>query len=189
MDWEFDGQRWFSDFDAVLRVPNDTPTGLYTLTVGHPWGLTEMKPSGTRPFVIVIRDQAAHEPTLGTFTVGDPEPMRLSTTLLADDVSEGSHGGVLAREDRGLFDISGRAATRHDPVVPRLDGYGEPWTYRMGPYVPMIDVVDRSLPNSPALILDFPRSELTITIDRPDGALRSEVATHSVEPGYGDRRR
>ena len=167
--WELDGERWVADFATVLRVPRDARTGLYTLTAGNLWSLQDIQPAGSRPFTIVIRDQAAHQPILGTFTVGNPAPMRLSTTLLADDVSEGSHGGVLAREDRALFGISGRAATRHDPVIPRLDGYGQPWAYRLDPYMPMIDVVDRSLPNSPAIALDFSDSELTIAIARPDG--------------------
>ncbi len=169
--WELDGARWVADFDTRLHLPSDTPPGLYTLTAGGLRGLTDegLEPAGTRPMVIVIRDSAASRATLGTFTVGNPAPMRLATTLLADEVSEGSHGGVLAREDQGLFDISGRALTRHDPIIPRLDGYGEAWSYRLEPYVPMIDVVDRSLPTSPAMVLDFSKSELAVTVARPDG--------------------
>ena len=140
--WQFDGARWVAEYATTLRVPANARTGLYTLTA-EAFELREMKPAGTRPFSVTLRDKAANQATLGTFTIGNPAPMRLSATLLADDVSEGSHGGVLAREDRGLFDISGRALTRHQPVIPRLDGYGEPWSYRLDPYAPMIDVVDR----------------------------------------------
>ena len=96
--------------------------------------------------------------------------MRLTVTLLADQLSEGSRGGLLAREAQGLFGLSTRAITRHQPVVPRLDGYGHAWRYRLEPYLPMLDAVDRSLPNSPSLLLDFADSGLTVTIERPDGA-------------------
>ncbi len=167
--WEFDGRRWTADFSTFLTVPPETRTGVYALTAGNLWDLRDVEPAGTRPFNVVIRDQAAHSQDLASFTVGDPAPMRLATTLLADEVSEGSHGGVLAREDQGLFDISGRALTRHNPIIPRLDGYGEPWSYRLEPYAPMLDVVDRAVSNGPALPLDFSDSELSIAIHRPDG--------------------
>ena len=169
LSWRLDGERWVADFDAMLRVPSDIRAGLYALTAGGLYELEAMEQAGTRPFVVVIRDQAARLGHIGTIAIGEPAPMRLATTLLADDVSEGSHGGVIAREDRDLFGISGRAAMRHQPVVPRLDGYGEPWSYRLEPYAPMVDVVDRSLPTSPSVTFDFPNSELTVTIDRPDG--------------------
>ena len=39
--------------------------------------------------------------------VGDPNPMRLTTTLLGDQVDDGARGGLVAREDFGLFDIAG----------------------------------------------------------------------------------
>ena len=84
-------------------------------------------------------------------------------------MSEGSHGGLLVREDQGLFDLSIRAMTRHEPVLPRLDGYGEVWRHRLEPYLPMLDAVDRALPHSPSLLFDFDDSELTVTIERPDG--------------------
>ena len=75
----------------------------------------------------------------------------------------------MAREDDGLFDISHRAGVRHQPVIPRLDNYGQLWNYRLEPYVPMLGVVDRSPPAAPSIELDFSRSDLTITVSRPDG--------------------
>ena len=169
--WEYDGSRWAADFTTTLWVPDDMRTGLYALAAEGLWDLSDvgLEPAGVRPFLIVLRDSPAFLATIGAFTVGSPNPMRLATVLLADELSEGSRGGVLAREDRGQFDISPRALTRHDPVLPRLDGYGEAWVYRLEPYAPMLDAVDRSLPNAPALDLDFSDSELTIAVTRPDG--------------------
>ena len=116
-----------------------------------------------------VRDQNAFLANLGAITIGDTRPMRIAVTLLADQLSEGSRGGLLAREDQGLFDLSTRAITRHEPVLPRLDGFGDTWTYRLEPYLPMLDSVDRGVPNNPSLLLDFTDSRLTITIKRPDG--------------------
>ena len=95
--------------------------------------------------------------------------MRLAVTLLADQMSEGCRGGLLAREDIGAFELSTRAITHHEPVIPRLDGYGDAWSYRLEPYLPMVDAVDRSFPNPPSLLFDFDDSELTISIEKPDG--------------------
>ena len=172
LDWKLEDGRWVADFSEEMRLPGDLSPGLYSLTAGGLWELfqAELEPlAAFRPFDVVIRDQHAHWATLGAFTVGSPEPMRLAATLLADELSEGSRGGVLAREDRGAFDISARAATRHDPIVPRLDFYGEPWAYRLEPYVPMLDAINRALPIPPSIDFDFADSELTVVIARPDG--------------------
>ena len=171
IDWKLDGSRWVADFDTNVPVPPGTQTGLYALTASGLWGLQEAPkgPTGLRPFPSITRDEAANFATLGAFTVGIPAPMRLAATVLADQVSEGSRGGVIAREDIGLFDIAPRAVTRHQPVVPRLDGYGDSWVYRLEPYLPMLDAVDRVLPNSPAVVFNYDNSSLTVSVKRPDG--------------------
>ena len=173
LDWRLERGRWVADFATQARVPSEIRTGLYALTAGGLWGLQEaaIGPTGLRPFPSSTRDEAAHFATLGAFTVGDTATTRLATTLLADQVSEGSRGGIIAREDAGLFDIAPRAVTRHQPVVPRLDGYGDSWVYRLEPFTPMVDAVDRVLPSSPAIIFDFNNSSLTVTVERPDGRI------------------
>ncbi len=169
--WTYDGARWVSDFSEMLDLPREARTGLYTLSAGGLWQLRDvpLPPSGLRAMEFTVRDEAANQTNLGVFTVGDSAPMRLATTLLADEVSEGSRGGIIAREDQGLFDISPRAVTRHEPVLPRMDAYGDSRVYRLEPFVPMVDVVDRIVPSSPALAFDFSDSKLTVTIERPDG--------------------
>ena len=172
LDWRFVYGRWVGDFELTLRTSAGMRTGFYALSAGGLWGLGDagIQPlDGMRPFDVVTRDDQARRAVLGTLKVGDPAPMRLATLLLADELSEGSRGGVLAVEDRGLFDVAVRTVTRHDSVVPRLYVYGESWTYRLEPYAPMLDVVDRALPNPPALELDLAKSGLTVQVVRPDG--------------------
>src|SRR3989304_3857981 len=101
--------------------------------------------------------------------VGDPPPTRLATTLLADTLSEGSRGGVIAQEDFGLFEFSTRTVTHHNPVIPRLDTFGTPWSYQLGPSLPMVGGGDRRFPGwLPAINFDFTSGELRIRIQRPD---------------------
>ena len=95
--------------------------------------------------------------------------MRLAASLFADVLSEGSRGGIRAREDSDMFDFSPRVATRHDPVIPRHDSSGQPWTYRLEPYVPLLGTAERISPPVPPVAFDFAQSELTVTITRPDG--------------------
>lgn len=171
VSWIVEDSRWVADFAATVRVPEDIRPGLYGLTAG---GLHEVRnaapePPGFRTVSFSIRDNNAWLANLGAVTIGETEPMRLAATLLADQMSEGSRGGLLAREDLGSFDLSTRAVTRHEPVLPRLDGYGDAWSYRLEPYLPMVDAVDRSFPNPPSLLFDFDDSELTISIEKPDG--------------------
>ena len=169
-DWRLVRDRWVASFAGELRVPQDAPDGVYSLLAGGMWELSDagLEPTSTRRFDVVVRDSQARLATLGTLVLGDPRPTRLATVLLADDASEGSRG-VTAREDEGLFDVHLRTLTRHSPVLPRLDHFGEPWAYRLEPYAVMLDAVDRALPNSPSLPLDLDDSALQITITRPDG--------------------
>ena len=171
VSWNVEDSRWVTDFSASVNVPEDIRPGLYGLTAG---GLNEVRnaapePPGFRTVTFSIRDNNAFLANLGAVTIGVTKPMRLAATLLADQMSEGSRGGLLAREDQGTFELSTRAVTHHEPVLPRLDGYGDAWSYRLGPYLPMVDAVDRSFPNPPSLLFDFDDSELTISIEKPDG--------------------
>lgn len=173
----FDGRHWTAEFDFDLEIPDGTRTGTYGLLAENLWGLSDQQlvPDSTlRAFDIVTRDDNQYRPTLATIIVGDPNPMRLTTTLLADQVDDGARGGLIAREDFGLFDIAGRSSSRHEPVVPRLDPLGDPWSYRFDPFAPMLDVVDRALPGAPALNPSLGAdsgSSLKVTIQRPDGGV------------------
>ena len=167
INWEWDGQKWVSDFHATLQMPQAYREGHYELVAQFNVGGIE--PSADLRHWLYVVDNPYHFATLGVLRVGDPAAMRLTTTLLADEVSEGSRGGLLAREDEGLFDIATRNTTRHQPVLPRLDSHGGSWTYHLEPYAPMLGVVDRGVPVTPPIPLDFSTSLLEVRIERPDG--------------------
>jgi len=167
--WRIKGDFWGADFATTATIPETFAPGLYQLTA-----LLQL--DGSLDFKgEPIEGQFTTAPTgcceasLGNFTVGAAAPTRLAATILADVLDQGSRGGVRAAQDEGAFDISSRVATRHDPVVARLDGFGRPWTYRLEPYLPMLGAVDREPPAVPPILFDFSSSELTVTVARPDG--------------------
>jgi len=167
LNWRFEDELWVSDFSTTLTIREMSDLGLYQLKASLD-GVEDLPRKGDPN---ILRRSFLQEASIGTVVVGAIAPMRLTSTLLADELSEGSRGGVVAREDQGLFDISHRAGVRHQPVLPRLDNYGHLWNYRLDPYVPMLGVVDRSPPAAPSIELDFSRSDLTITVSRPDGQI------------------
>ena len=174
ISFEFDGQRWVAPFELDINIPEATRDGTYSLLSGNLWNLTDsaLPPAPElRPSNIFNRDANQYRPNLATMVIGDPNPMRLTTTLLADQVDDGARGGLVAREDFGLFDIAGRSSTRHESVIPRLDPYGTAWSYHLDPFFPMLDVVDRGLPGAPALDPDLSTSSLKVTVERPDGRI------------------
>ena len=165
LDWQFDGTFWVSDFSGSLAGNEIPEVGLYQLKdqlLGVD-GLPRLSDQN------ILHRSFLQKAAIATYTIGSPAPMRITPTLLADELNEGSRGGGIAREDLGYFDISHRAGVRHQPVLPRLDNYGQFWTYRLDPYIPLLGVVDRSPPMAPSIQLDFSTSVLTVTVVRPGG--------------------
>ena len=120
---------------------------------------------------------------LATVIVGSPKPVRLATTLFADLLQEGTRGGVWPRENESQFGIAPLTITNHNPVIPRLDPYGDSLSHRLDPYVPLLGMVDRITPSVPFIEFDFSNSELTIVVERPDG--RTDVLGPSPLGAYG----
>jgi hypothetical protein len=173
LKWRWEDGRWIADFDTSGRVPAGLPHGHYVLTAGALWNLAgqSLEPGANRPFAVTIRNNTAYQPVLAVVAVGDPAPPRLAATLLTDELTEGARGGAIAREEAGLFDISARAVTRHAPIMPRLDWHGDPWAYRLEPFLPMVDAVDRAISSPPVVEFDLGRGALTVTVIRPDGGI------------------
>ena len=165
LNWRFEDSLWISDFSTTLTIDKTSRDGLFQLKVGLS-GVDGLPRQGTPN---ILHRSFLQKASIGTFIVGQPAPMSLTSTILADEMSEGSRGGVIAREDQGFFDVSHRAGVRHQPVIPRLDNYGRPWEYSLEPYVPMLGVVDRAPSAAPSIELDFSNSSLTVTVSRPDG--------------------
>ena len=169
LSWEKAGAYWAASVQGQVEIPAQFRDGRYILSaaVFNQVHSGQPHPSGIGPRLI---PRCCNGDRLAILKVGDPASTRLAATLLADVLSEGSRGGVIAREDHMLFDFSTRAVTHHSPVIPRLDAFGVPWSYQLGPYLPMVGGVDRVFPGLlPAVNFDLSSGELSIRILRPDG--------------------
>lgn len=51
-------------------------------------------------------------------------------------------------------------------------GSGQPTTYRLEPFLPMISYIDRRMPTPPLIPFDLPGCELHVAVQAPDGTVR-----------------
>jgi len=169
LNWQKEGSIWTASVQGEVEVPAHFRDGRYILLAWVYKGLMEAQ-SSTSGLNARLPGRCCNGERLAILEVGDPPPTRLTATLFADTLSEGSRGGVIAQEDGGLFAFSTRTVTHHNPVIPRVDALGVPWSYQLGPFLPMVGGVDRGFPGLlPAVNFDFASGDLSFRIQRPDG--------------------
>jgi len=187
LGWREENGANVADVSCEIQVDSDAPTGTYVtwLTLNTPDWIREALQASFSGDQLQLGNPLGqgNSVALATVTVGQAAPLRLTTTLLADLLQEGTRGGVLAREDTDRLGIGSRIITHHNPVVPRLDPYGDPWQHHLDPYLPLMGVTDRRLPAVPLIAFDFSNSELRITIERPDG--KTDVLGPAPFTAYG----
>jgi len=175
LSWQKEGKMWTASVQGEATIPGEFRDGYYVLFASVLNQVQmEPQPVGMDESFQRLHPRCCYGEKMAILEVGDPAPTRLAATLLTDTLSEGSRGGVIAQEDDGLFEFSTRTVTRHNPVIPRLDAFGTPWSYQLGPFLPMVGGGDRRFPGLlPAINFDFTSGELTIRIQRPDGEVDS----------------
>ena len=187
LPWQLQNGNLIADYSCQVQVNGDAPAGTYAiwLTLNTPDDVRQQLQDGQKDELFRWgRDLGqGNSIALTTVSVDGAAPMRLTTTLLADLLQEGTRGGVLAREDTGRMAIGSRIITEHSPVVPRTDAYGDPWRHRLDPYALLLGITDRAPPAVPFITFDFTRSELEITVERPDGKI--DVLGPARLAGYG----
>lgn len=101
---------------------------------------------------------------------GAAQPQRLIWYLQMNHASLGTRGAG-ASQDRGIFQPASFVATQGAPyVLPPLDPVsGEPASYRLEPYLPMISYGRGTTPSPPLLPFTLPGGQLCVTIHKPDG--------------------
>ena len=171
LDWRQENGGLVADFSCEIRIDATAPAGTYVMWV------TLENVSEEFEGMVALQTEKLLKPgrgrsgsiALATITVGSPAPLRLATTLFGDLLQEGTRGGMLAREDIGMWAVSPRTITQHNPIVPRLDSYGDPWLHHLDPYALLLGVTDRRPPAFPLIRFDLSSSELRIVVKRPDG--------------------
>ena len=98
---------------------------------------------------------------------------RLTWQLLMDDFVQGTRG-TGAREDRGTLELASQIVSQGAPYyTPPVDlRTGQPITYRLEPFLPMISYTDRRMPTPPLIPFDLPGGQLHVAIQEPDGTVR-----------------
>ena len=168
------------DLNASGRLPEDVLPGIYRPTfwmdiTGVPTSTTWLAAN------VVHHTFHPHEAVLPPIRVsyGAENPQsairnpKLIWRLLMDDFVQGTRGAG-AREDRGTFEIASQIVSQGavyytPPVDVRT---GEPITYRLEPFLPMISFTDRRMPTPPLIPFDLPGGQLCVVIQEPDGTNR-----------------
>ena len=177
LGWSREQGRLVADFSCDAGIGIDTPdlkadppAGTYVIRLALHFPGTHIETMEQLQTEKRLKMGSNHDiVSLATVTVGSPKPLRLATTLFADLLQEGTRGGVFASEDSERLAISPRIITNHNPVIPRLDPYGDSLKHRLDPYVPLFGMTDRAPPAVPFIEFDFPNSNVQITVERPDG--------------------
>jgi hypothetical protein len=164
------------------HIPADLPEGVYRPVLriqcsGVPTSTEWLSGKTLENYRTFLHDEADLPPTVveGPASTGDASasPRRLIWRLLRDDPGQGTRG-TGAREDEGLFQSASFIVAQGAPyVVPPVDARsGEPVTYRLEPFLPMISYSERRTPAPPLIPFDLPGGELCVVIEKPDGGIR-----------------
>jgi len=110
---------------------------------------------------------------LPPLALGRASRPRLVWTLLTDALAADGSRGTAAAEDGEGFQLASHVVTQAASfIVPRVSrATGEPLTYRLEPYLPMISQGERRIPNVPVIPFKFPSGRLEVSVTRPDGTV------------------
>ncbi|MCU0961137.1 MAG: hypothetical protein MUF48_13610 [Pirellulaceae bacterium] len=171
-----DDRHWSVRQRYILEVPANLPAGRYGVVI-HVRGIG--------PLEFDAGPQSGMFRCAGLLRVGDPAPPRITPMLLASTGAGGARG-TLAREDRDHVALNFRHRTAPDKlIIARDDAFtGQPLTYALDPYVPLLGLMDRPAPVVPPspIPLDFRRSRLSVSVTAPSGittVLGPAPLTHS----------
>ncbi|MCU0519079.1 MAG: hypothetical protein MUF84_00050 [Anaerolineae bacterium] len=149
----------FAAFESGMSgVPTDTT-----------WLASEVETFQSAP------DQALLPP----IAIGEVARPRLIWHLLTNTWVQGQRG-IGAIGDRDTFGLVTEIVTQGDVfIVPPVEEVtGEPITYRLEPFLPMISYADRAQPGPPYIPFELPGGELHVVVRRPDG----QVVDLGTEP-------
>ena len=168
------------DVTVTGRLPTDLPPGIYRPTLSLEFSGVPTSTQWLAANVIhyAYGANGAALPPIHVLsrvegTVGNVAAPRLIWRLLMDDFVQGTRGAG-ARQDKGYFELSSDIVSQGATfAVPPVDARtGQPITYRLEPFLPMISFTDRRIPAPPLLPLALPGGRLSVQIEQPDGTIR-----------------
>ena len=169
-------------FDASAAIPAGLPDGTYRLFVlFHLDSRFDVLGLNTPDSGTAYGQPTAGAISAAIITVGDAAPARLAPMLLTDSPSQGQRG-TFARADRARVAFANRVAAPGGRFViaPRDLGSGDLIDYRLEPFLPLVSLADRFLPQEPAIPFDLPGGTLSVTVIDPGGR-SEELGTHPLQ--------
>lgn len=153
-------------------LPANLPPGIYRPMILFSFGVIAFAP----PVITIQRDSLSTSqnqgatPYLPVFRVGNPASPRLTWMLLANTLHNGSRG-TIALQDRGYFEFAPFIGFQaRDFIIPQIDpATGERISYRLEPFMPLIDTSGKGTLGFPNLPLVYPGGSLTVRVQHPDG--------------------
>jgi hypothetical protein len=104
------------------------------------------------------------------FKVGEPQPPHLYWTLLTDTLHEATRGTTPQEEQDRVGMLPMISFQSRQFILQKDDPKtGEPLSYRLEPFLPLLGYGDRGVPNPPTIDFAFPSGELRVTVTKPDG--------------------
>jgi hypothetical protein len=195
-DIQVDPDGYSGNWSAVLEVPNSLPQGTYGLSFA---GFVELEPVEKHFEDVFVREVpnrlVSHNGIAATVTVGSPSPPRLGWVLGMNELSDGTRG-IVAKEDRGAFEVSGQIAHNGQAfVLPRFDPLRRTEkTYRLEPGLPLMGAANDGFLPPPRVPLAFPSGSLSVVIQKPDGGRQNlgtapfrQLVTQGVSALHGAR--
>ena len=151
------------------QLPDDLPPGIYRPVMSLGFNGVPTSTDWLAAYV-VHHTFDSNEAALPPITVGDVDSPKLVWRLMMDDFVQGTRG-TGAREDKNRFALTSQIVSQGAPYyVPPVDlRSGQPITYRLEPFLPMISFTDRRMPTPPLIPFDLPGGQLCATIREPDG--------------------
>ena len=164
---------WSLDY----TVPANTPDGIYNLILtGQGWSMNPLVTGldkDTLYFEDVYGEPSFHLSTVqaaAQISVGQPKNLKLFSSLLLNEFSNGSRG-LVSNEDKAKFGISGHIITNSDRFIlsPHIEKSKEERTYNLEPFIPLTGYSNKTWMGPPKTLFRFPSGNLTISIVYPDG--------------------
>jgi len=159
---------------ASFRIPDDAREGLYR-PVLYLWSTNVPTNTDWLAAYVTYNTFNPEMAPLPPLRVGAAvtAPHRLVWRLLNDSYVQGTRG-TGAREDADVFGLASQIVTQDAPYyAPPFDVHtGEPITYRLEPFLPMISFTDRRMPTPPLFPFDLPGGSLHVAVEAPDGTVR-----------------
>ena len=170
--WQLSGDHSVrAPISMTLVVPAGTQPGYYRPRFGVYCRNMPLGPMNSNLYIMRVAFQYGTG-YLPIIQVGEPDSPRLLWTLLTDTLYQGTRGTV-AREDKASYGVTSLTVFQSDVfVVPRVDPRtGEPLTYTLEPYLPLVAISDRGVPNPPLVPFLFPGGQLQVEVRKPDDSV------------------